>query len=96
MKLARRAPFAVLVAILLLFATFVPPLSAAVPPDPPSAASPAAFSCHNVTEIPKSECEALVALYNSTDSIPGTLGALSSLRVLTLQGIDSPARCQRN
>lgn len=26
-----------------------------------------AFSCANVTEIPRSECEALVALYNSTD-----------------------------
>lgn len=29
--------------------------------------TPAAFSCDNVTEIPKSECEALVALYNSTN-----------------------------
>jgi hypothetical protein len=57
---------AALIAIVLLTVSFAPPLSAAVPPDPPSA-SLAAFSCDNVTEIPKSECEALVALYNSTD-----------------------------
>ena len=26
-----------------------------------------AFDCNNVTDVPKTECEALVALYDSTD-----------------------------
>lgn len=33
----------------------------------PPAATAGAFSCVNVTEIPQNECEALVALYNSTN-----------------------------
>ena len=33
----------------------------------PAALAPTDFSCDNVTEIPKAECEALVVLYNSTN-----------------------------
>lgn len=36
----------------------------------PAPAAQSGFSCADVTEIPQSECEALVALYNSTNG-PG-------------------------
>jgi len=52
-----------IIATLVLFA-FGPPTQAQAEP---SAVEPDQFSCANVTEIPQSECEALVALYNGTD-----------------------------
>jgi hypothetical protein len=33
-------------------------------------ATPSSFSCDDVSEIPPSECEALVALHNSTNGWP--------------------------
>lgn len=45
-------------------------MSAAAEPTPPRSPAPAAaFSCNQVSEIPRSECEALVALYESTNGI---------------------------
>jgi len=38
----------------------------------PVPTTPAAFSCNNVTQIPRIECEALVALYNSTNGVSWT------------------------
>ena len=46
------------------------PAAARTEPAPAEPAAPTAFSCDSVTEIPKAECEALVALYNSTNG-PG-------------------------
>ena len=71
MKSVYPPPFlACLVAIAVLIAVPAPISLAAPPAEPPLASAPAAFSCDNVTEIPKVECEALVALYNSTNG-PG-------------------------
>lgn len=49
--------------------TFHPTAVAQPAPDPSTAAvqQPQNFDCANVTEIPTSECEALVALYHGTD-----------------------------
>ena len=43
------------------------PAAARTAPSPAEPAAPTAFSCDGVTEIPKTECEALVALYNGTN-----------------------------
>jgi Leucine-rich repeat (LRR) protein len=46
------------------------PAAARTAPDPAELIAPAAFSCDSVTEIPKIECEALVALHSNTNG-PG-------------------------
>jgi len=59
-----------LIAVSLLVQGAPLPVAARTEPDLAEPAAPIAFSCDNVTEIPKTECEALVALYNSTNG-PG-------------------------
>ncbi len=60
MKIASPRAYVLLTAITLLLVLG----TVGVPPAPARAQ---AFSCTGVTEIPQAECEALVALYNSTD-----------------------------
>lgn len=55
------------VAVLLLIPGAPLPVAARTAPALAEPAAPAAFSCDCVTEIPKIECEALVALYDSTN-----------------------------
>jgi hypothetical protein len=53
-------------AVLLVFmsATTIPAVTTAQ-----TRLAPAAFDCSTVTEIPSLECQALVALYNSTNGV---------------------------
>ena len=51
--------------VLVLLVTYLPTGNLAAARTAPQ--SPTSFDCDTVTEIPVSECEALVALYNSTD-----------------------------
>lgn len=67
MKLRSFPLLALLVAAALLVQGAPLPPIAQTATDPTEAATPTAFSCDNVTEIPKAECEALVALFDSTN-----------------------------
>ncbi|MCX6030820.1 MAG: fibronectin type III domain-containing protein [Chloroflexi bacterium] len=67
MKLRIFPLLSLLVAVSLLVQGAPLPAAARTAPDP---AALTAFSCDTVTEIPRAECEALVALYNSTNG-PG-------------------------
>ena len=70
MKLRLFPLLSLLIAVSLLIQGAPLPAAARTEPAPAEPAAPTAFSCDTVTEIPKTECEALVALYNSTNG-PG-------------------------
>jgi hypothetical protein len=66
----KRRPFpllTLLIAASLLVQGTPLPAAARIESDPTEPTAPTAFSCDVVTDIPKAECEALVALYNSTN-----------------------------
>ena len=67
MKLRLFPLLSLLVAVSLLVQGAPLPAAARTEPGPAEPAAPTAFSCDSVTEIPKVECEALVALYNGTN-----------------------------
>ncbi|MCA9330484.1 fibronectin type III domain-containing protein, partial [Candidatus Saccharibacteria bacterium] len=56
-------------ALVLLFVVKMPVQAASWPEAPLSRQSQIDFTCADVTEIPQSECEALVALYSSTNGM---------------------------
>ena len=67
---------ACIIALTLLITGLSPIGTAAFEPAlPPQPTSPTAFSCDDVTEIPKTECQALVAFYNSTNGAGWTYSA---------------------
>ena len=66
MKLRTLCLLSLLVALSLLALGTALPASAQIQSPLEVPAAPTAF-CDSVTEIPKAECEALVALYNSTN-----------------------------
>ena len=61
MKRYLSSAFAITITIFILILGVTLPAQASQPPDTNT------FSCADVTEIPQAECEALVALYNSTN-----------------------------
>jgi hypothetical protein len=69
MKLRSLPLLSLLIVVSLLIQGAPLPAAARAEPGPAEPAAPSAFSCDAVTEIPKAECEALVALYNSTNGV---------------------------